>query len=276
MICRYDEVYKLFYISGADYLGKQISQKHLSGFFSSKAIEALMQNVAIICWLVIVAFFSVLTPCFARQKQDVLEQLTMKIEQEQDSGQKSRLYIYRARNLLQTGRIKEVLSDLDKAAELDPAHGIVFLERSKVYLSIKEYKKARLDALTAKEKNPALSREIDQLIDVIDQEISKLDENQPDLSISYLDGVTVKEKSRLDVVREFDQCEAGHWVKQVSESGSFIILEDGSKWSVNTQQQPEAASWESGDFVTVCSQINVLINTSDPKMPRRVNSFRQE
>lgn len=235
-----------------------------------------MQNVITVCLLVIVTLLSVLTPAVARQNQDVLEQLTAKIEQEKDNAKKSRLYIYRARNLLQTGSLEEVLSDLDKAAELDPERGIVFLERSKVLLSMKKLKKARLDALAAKEKTPALRREADQLINAVDKEISMLDENQPVLSIAYLDDVKNKEKSRLDVVRELEQCESGHWVKQVSDDGSVIILEDDSEWSVDDQQQADAVSWKSGDFVSACIELNALLNMSNPKMPRRVNITRQE
>ena len=38
-------------------------------------------------------------------------------------------------------------------------------------------------------------------------------------------------------------------IRQVTDDGSFVTLEDGSVWEIRLPQRPVASSWQSGDFV---------------------------
>lgn len=41
----------------------------------------------------------------------------------------------------------------------------------------------------------------------------------------------------------------GQYVRQVTDGGSFVTLEDGSTWEIRLPQRPVASSWRAGDFV---------------------------
>jgi hypothetical protein len=41
----------------------------------------------------------------------------------------------------------------------------------------------------------------------------------------------------------------GQYIREVSDGGSFVTLEDGSTYEVRLPQRPVAASWRPGDFV---------------------------
>jgi hypothetical protein len=41
----------------------------------------------------------------------------------------------------------------------------------------------------------------------------------------------------------------GLYVREVTDGGSFVTLEDGSVWEVRLPQRPVASSWRPGDFV---------------------------
>ena len=41
----------------------------------------------------------------------------------------------------------------------------------------------------------------------------------------------------------------GLYVREVTDGGSFVTLEDGSVWEIRLPQRPVASSWRPGDFV---------------------------
>jgi hypothetical protein len=41
----------------------------------------------------------------------------------------------------------------------------------------------------------------------------------------------------------------GLYVREVTDGGSFVTLEDGSVWEIRLPQRPVASSWRAGDFV---------------------------
>jgi hypothetical protein len=41
----------------------------------------------------------------------------------------------------------------------------------------------------------------------------------------------------------------GLTVREVTDDGSFVTLEDGSVWEIRLRQRPVASSWHPGDFV---------------------------
>jgi hypothetical protein len=41
----------------------------------------------------------------------------------------------------------------------------------------------------------------------------------------------------------------GSYVREVTDGGSFVSLEDGSIWEIRLPQRPVASSWQPGDFV---------------------------
>jgi hypothetical protein len=41
----------------------------------------------------------------------------------------------------------------------------------------------------------------------------------------------------------------GLYVREVTDGGSFVTLEDGSVWEIRMPQRPVASSWVPGDFV---------------------------
>ena len=49
----------------------------------------------------------------------------------------------------------------------------------------------------------------------------------------------------------------GLYVREVTDGGSYVTLEDGSVWEIRLPQRPVASSWKAGDFV-------VLTNISAP------------
>lgn len=42
-------------------------------------------------------------------------------------------------------------------------------------------------------------------------------------------------------------------VREVTDGGSFVTLEDGSVWEIRMPQRPVASSWQPGDFVVIRS-----------------------
>jgi hypothetical protein len=43
----------------------------------------------------------------------------------------------------------------------------------------------------------------------------------------------------------------GLYVREVTDGGSFVTLEDGSVWEIRLPQRPVASSWQPGDFVVL-------------------------
>jgi hypothetical protein len=43
----------------------------------------------------------------------------------------------------------------------------------------------------------------------------------------------------------------GLYVREVTDGGSFVTLEDGSVWEIRMPQRPVASSWQPGDFVVL-------------------------
>jgi hypothetical protein len=41
----------------------------------------------------------------------------------------------------------------------------------------------------------------------------------------------------------------GLYVREVTDGGSYVTLEDGSVWEIRLPQRPVASSWRAGDFV---------------------------
>jgi hypothetical protein len=41
----------------------------------------------------------------------------------------------------------------------------------------------------------------------------------------------------------------GLYVREVTDDGNFVTLEDGSVWEIRLPQRPVASSWQPGDFV---------------------------
>jgi hypothetical protein len=51
----------------------------------------------------------------------------------------------------------------------------------------------------------------------------------------------------------------GLHIREVTDGGSFVTLEDGSVWEIRLPQRPVASSWQAGDFVqlkTIASPID--------------------
>jgi hypothetical protein len=61
----------------------------------------------------------------------------------------------------------------------------------------------------------------------------------------------------------------GLYVREITASGSFVTLEDGSIWEIRMPQRPVASSWRPGDFVqlrTIGSPVdrfNILLAHGD-------------
>jgi hypothetical protein len=56
-------------------------------------------------------------------------------------------------------------------------------------------------------------------------------------------------------------CEEGHWIDEVLNDGSVILLEDGSRWLVDPIDRIETALWLPVSNIVVCERM--LINTDD-------------
>jgi hypothetical protein len=61
----------------------------------------------------------------------------------------------------------------------------------------------------------------------------------------------------------------GLYVREVTDGGSFVTLEDGSVWEIRLPQRPVASSWQPGDFVqlkTIASPVqnfDILLTHGD-------------
>jgi hypothetical protein len=56
-------------------------------------------------------------------------------------------------------------------------------------------------------------------------------------------------------------CETGHWIKQVSGDGAFVILEDDSVWEINVLDQITTLLWMPFTEVLACD--DKIINIED-------------
>jgi len=59
----------------------------------------------------------------------------------------------------------------------------------------------------------------------------------------------------------YASCEDGHWINEVLESGSIIILEDNSVWKVNSVDTIDSSLWLPMTNIVACE--DKLINTDD-------------
>jgi hypothetical protein len=61
----------------------------------------------------------------------------------------------------------------------------------------------------------------------------------------------------------------GLYVREVTDGGSFVTLEDGSVWEIRLPQRPVASSWQPGDFVQLSpvgapvQNFNILLSHGD-------------
>jgi hypothetical protein len=61
----------------------------------------------------------------------------------------------------------------------------------------------------------------------------------------------------------------GLYVREVTDGGSFVTLEDGSVWEIRMPQRPVASSWQAGDFVILkwvpapVQDYNILLTHGD-------------
>jgi len=56
-------------------------------------------------------------------------------------------------------------------------------------------------------------------------------------------------------------CEEGHWITNVSNNGSVIMLEDRSAWLVDSTDRTATAQWLPISNIVACD--DMLINTDD-------------
>jgi hypothetical protein len=56
-------------------------------------------------------------------------------------------------------------------------------------------------------------------------------------------------------------CEAGHWVRSVSDAGRIVVLQDGSVWEIDPIDRIDTMLWLPTDDIVVCG--DRLINTDD-------------
>lgn len=79
----------------------------------------------------------------------------------------------------------------------------------------------------------------------------------------------------------------GLYVREVTDGGSFVTLEDGSVWEIRLPQRPVASSWRPGDFVqlkTISSPVDrfeILLahgdrDQAEARLAGRVNLPTQE
>lgn len=61
----------------------------------------------------------------------------------------------------------------------------------------------------------------------------------------------------------------GLYVREVTDGGSFVTLEDGSIWEIRLPQRPVASAWRPGDFVRLktiaapVGQFEILLSHGD-------------
>ena len=96
----------------------------------------------------------------------MIDKLSEKIAVADSEVEKSRLYLYRARNFVNIGAFDKAKADYDAALTYNH-QGWIHLERGKFFLARKNFKQARLEASAAKKETPTLAKEAQRIIQLI-------------------------------------------------------------------------------------------------------------
>lgn len=65
-------------------------------------------------------------------------------------------------------------------------------------------------------------------------------------------------------------CDDGHWVQEVAGDGAIVILEDGSKWLIDSVGQIDTALWLTTEEVVICGSQLINTDTGDKVSGRRL------
>lgn len=149
--------------------------------------------------LLLVIFSS--SSALAGDNSAVIERLSNNIQKAENSAEKSRLHIFRARNYAQKKEWEKALEDYNTALELNH-QGWIHLERSRFLMAAGRYRLAYEDAVTTKKETPTLTHESDK---IIAKALAKLHqqydaENPPTIVLDTV--VDPNRKTRFDVMEE--------------------------------------------------------------------------
>ncbi len=94
---------------------------------------------------------------------DIIAVLTKKIAESGSEDDKSRLYMYRARNYKNRGEYEKARDDYDDALSYNH-QGWIHLERGRFFMARKNYEQAIREAVAAQEETPTLKKESQAII----------------------------------------------------------------------------------------------------------------
>ncbi len=94
---------------------------------------------------------------------DVIVGLTKKIAKSKSEAEKSRLYMYRARNYNNIGEYEKARDDYDDGLTYNH-QGWIHLERGRFFMAQKNYEQAIREAVAAEKETPTLKKESQKII----------------------------------------------------------------------------------------------------------------
>jgi tetratricopeptide (TPR) repeat protein len=134
----------------------------------------ILKNTAILCLLFLVTF-----PSPGLAEPDIIKELTQSIAKAKTEDEKSRLYMFRARNYRNIGNMDMAEKDYDAALHYDHK-GWIHLERGRFYMEMGDYLQAGKEAIAAQEETPTLQAESEKLMVIAVKKLEKeKQENTP-------------------------------------------------------------------------------------------------
>lgn len=121
-------------------------------------------TTGIICLLQAILLLCVF-PALPQAKSTVVEELTKSIANASTEQEKSRLYMYRARNFKNEGLFDKAEQDYDAALQYDHK-GWIHLERAEFYLKRGNHEQAIKEAVAAEKETPTLKSQSQRILSV--------------------------------------------------------------------------------------------------------------
>ncbi len=143
----------------------------------------------------------------AAVNQAIIDDIEAQLEKASSPEERSRLYMFRARNYAKGGNYDKILESYDHAIRLNH-RGWIHLERARFFLANKKYALAEEEATAAKEETSTLQSQADSIIRKTQRELEKiyLAEHPPEIIFDTRADTT--RKSRFDYMRKRDFSQA--------------------------------------------------------------------
>ncbi len=121
------------------------------------------QCSVIYMFVIFCSLFTFMESISLAKDSDVIVGLTKKISKSKSETEKSRLYMYRARNYNNIGEFEMARDDYDNGLTYNH-QGWIHLERGRFFMAHKNYEQAIREAVAAEKETPTLKKESQKII----------------------------------------------------------------------------------------------------------------